>query len=384
MKEKTLKIALVHDYLRDFGGAERVLFVLSEMYPEAPIHTAFFSKNSPAYEVFKGKIIKESPLAPLIKTWRLYSPLRFLLPLIWGSIDLSSYDLVITSTSNYIARGFKTGENTIVIAYCHTPPRFLYGLKTGFDWKKHILVRIYGHIVAHFLRMYDFETAQNINHWVANSNNVAQRIEKFYRKSSVVIYPPVNVNEIIKVSKNTKSQNYFLIVARLVGSKGIEEAVLAANKLKISLKIVGEAEGFTSVRDHLKSIGEKNVEFLGRVPDDKLWKLYGEAKGFIALARDEDFGMTVVEAQAAGTPVIAFNGGGFKESVVEGETGILINDTDEETIRKALVRFNKIKWNKKVIQNNAKRFSQEVFEQKIQSFVKESMLKYAHARTPRG
>ena len=364
-----MKIALVHDYLKDLGGAERVLLTLSEMYPDAPIYTAFFDKNSAAYETFKDKKIVESALAPILTPWRLFSPLRFLLPIIWGSMNLSDYDLVITSTSNYIARGFRVGKNTKVIAYCHTPPRFLYGLKTGFDWKKNIITRIYGYVVAYFLRFFDYTTAQRINYWIANSENVKERIKKFYKKDSVVIYPPVEVEKLISASSNVKKEEYFLIVARLVGSKGLEEAIRAANDLEITLKVVGDAEGFTSVANNLKEIGGKNVEFLGRVTDGELWKLYAKAKGFMALARDEDFGITVVEAQAAGIPVIAFNGGGFKETVIDGKTGILIDDTDKVTIEKALEKFEKTKWDKKFIQNNAKKFSKEKFKEEIKDYI---------------
>lgn len=365
-----MKTALVHDYIKDAGGAERVLRVLSDMYPDAPIYTAFRIKGSAADNMFTDRVIYESPFAPILRPWRLYSPLRFLIPWIWGSIDLSSYDLVITSSSNYIARGFKVSPKTKVVVYCHTPPRFLYGFKTGVDWKKHLPVRIYGHIIAHFLRLFDFNSAQQIKYWVVNSKNVAARVEKFYRKESTVIYPPVNVTEIIKTNRNTKKKDYFLIAARLVGSKGLEEAISAANALNIPLKIVGKADGFTSVEEKLKAAGGSSVEFLGRVDDQTLWKLYGEAKGFIALARDEDFGMTVVEAQAADTPVIAFNGGGFKESIVDGKTGVLVNDTDEKTLEKAFNRFNKMKWSKKTIQDNAKKFSREDFEESFRKYIK--------------
>jgi glycosyltransferase involved in cell wall biosynthesis len=366
-----MKIALVHDYLKDFGGAERVLLALSEIYPKAPIYTAFFSQNSPTHEAFKGKRIIESQFAPILKPWRLYSPLRFLLPWIWGSMDLSKYDLVITSCSNYIARGFKVSKKTKVIAYCHTPPRFLYGFKTGFDWKKHWIIRVYGQLVSHFLRMFDYESAQKVDYWIANSENVRARIQKFYRKDAIVIYPPVETKKLIKASEETKKQGYFLIVARLVGSKGLEEAIVAANELKIPLKVVGDAQGFISVSKKLQKMGKKNVEFLGRVPDGELWNLYAQARGFIALARDEDFGMTVVEAQAAGTPVIAYNGGGFRESVVDGKTGILINRTDKKAIEQAIARFNKIKWDKQAIVNHAKSFGKERFKKQIKNYIKE-------------
>lgn len=370
-----MKIALVHDYLRDFGGAERVLRTLSDIYPKAPIYTAFYLPGSVGYESFKDRKVIESKWGWLIKNFNLYSPLRFLLPSIWRSIDLSGYDIVITSCSNYIARGFKVGAKTKIIAYCHTPPRFLYGYKTG-DLAQLWPVKIYGQIIGHFLRIFDWDAAQRVNYWIANSVNVAKRIAKFYRKVSVVIYPPANVTQIMEASKNIEKENFFLIVSRLVGTKGLVEAVEASVKLGFDLKVVGKSEGLLNVTQKLEKASKGKVEFLGRVSDTELWNLYARAKGFIALARDEDFGMTVVEAQAAGTPVIAFNGGGFKESVVDGKTGILINDTNLETIKKAIEKFNKTKWNRKAVQNNAKKFSQERFKKEMIQFVNK-----AYART---
>ncbi len=361
-----MKVALVHDYIRDFGGAERVLKTLTEIYPDAPIYTSFYVKNSRAYNEFKNKKIVESVWARLIKHFNLYSPLRFLLPLIWESLDLSDYDVVITSCSNYIARGFKVGPKTKVIAYCHTPPRFLYGYQTG-DLQKFWPIKIYSNFIGHFIRQFDFTSAQQINHWIVNSKNVHDRVWKFYRKQSTIIYPAIEYKKFS--SLNVKKENYFLIVSRIVGTKGIVEAAQAADKLGINLKIVGEGAGILSVEDKLSKYIGKNVELLGRVDDEGIVKLYSQAKGFIALARDEDFGMTVAEAQAAGTPVIAFNGGGFKESVIDGKTGIFVNDTDVETLKNAFEKFEKIKWNKSVIQDNAKRFSKENFIQKITKFV---------------
>lgn len=382
-----MRTALVHDYLKDAGGAERVLKVLTEIYPDAPIYTSFRVKDSDADKIFKEKEIHESFLAPLLKIWRLYSPLRFLLPIIWGSFDLSGYDLVITSSSNYIARGFRVGKDTKVVCYCHTPPRFLYGFKTGYDWRKNIIVRIYGEIIRVYLKFFDQMAAKKINYWIANSKNVADRIKRFYNKDSIVIYPPVDVQSHFKNSllRGPASQSasrsffenapYFLVVSRLVGSKGLVETVRLADKLDFKLKIVGSADGFTSVEEHLKKIGKENVEFLGRVSDQDLWNLYKNAKGFIALAQDEDFGLTVVEAQAAGTPVVAFNGGGFKETVIDGKTGILVDSLDEKTLKKAIRKIEK--WNKpslrlrrkKIILENAKRFSKERFKREMLEFV---------------
>lgn len=365
-----MKVALVHDYIKEFGGAERVLKTLSEMYPKAPIYTAFRVRGSTADKEFKGKKIIESWLAPLLKIWRLYSPLRFLAPLIWGSFDFSKYDLVITSCSWYITRGFKVGKNTKVIAYCHTPPRWLYGYETSVGFTRYWPVKIYAAIVGHFMRMYDLKTAQDINLWIANSENVQARIKKFYRKNSTVIYPPVEVNQIVEATENLKKENFFLIVSRLVGAKGLEETARVVKNLGVELRIVGEAHGFADVERKLKRLSGGNIKLLGRISDTELYELLGKAKGFIALARDEDFGMTVVEAQAAGTPVIAFNGGGFKESVVDGETGILINGTDEKTLKLALKRFENIKWSKEKLIENARKFSKENFVKNIREYIK--------------
>jgi glycosyltransferase involved in cell wall biosynthesis len=382
-----MKIALVHDYLKEYGGAERVLMTLSDMYPKAPIYTAFKVGNSTAGREFTNKEVKESWLAPFLKIGKMYSPFRFLAPFIWRSFDLSGYDVVITSCSWYITRGFKIGPKTRVIAYCHTPPRWLYGYETSVGFTRHWPVKVYSTIVGHFMRMYDFKTAQKpdrnqfrykskiyggVDLFIANSKNVQKRIEKFYRRDSVVVYPPVEVERIIKATRqlsDTNKDEYFLIVSRLVGAKGLEEAAKAFGHFKYKskyknsykLKIVGEAAGYSDVAEKLKKLSGGKVELLGRMDDTSLHHTYAKATGFIALAKDEDFGMTVVEAQAAGTPVIAFNGGGFKESVVDGVTGVLINDTDEKTIKAAVQRLENINWDRNIIQKNAKKFSRDRF-----------------------
>jgi glycosyltransferase involved in cell wall biosynthesis len=305
---------------------------------------------------------------------KLYSPLRFLAPRIWSGLDLSEYDLVITSASWYITRGFKVGSKTKVLCYCHTPPRYLYGFETSLEWQRYWPVRLYALVVNHFLRLYDYRSAQTVDQFVVNSKNVAERVKKFYRRDSIVVYPPVDVTRFANVADQYSKEDYYLIVSRLVGAKGLEEAALAARHLDLKLKIAGGDAGLSNIGKRLQLLGGKNVELLGRVDDEELARLYAQAKGFIALARQEDFGMTVVESQAAGTPVIAFNGGGFKETVVDGKTGILINGTDVLTLEAALKRFEKIHWDKKKLQNWAKQFSRDKFEREMGKIVK-SLLK---------
>lgn len=364
-----MKIALVHDYIKEFGGAERVLRVLADMYPQAPIYTAFAKKGTVAYEKFKDREIRESWLAPILKIWKLHSPLRFLTPWIWKSMDLSEFDVVITSASWYITRGFKVGENAKVICYCHTPPRFLYGYETSINWQKYWLVRVYAVIVNHFLRIFDWESAQKVDKWVVNSENVQKRVKKFYGKESRVIYPPVEVERFVEESEKHKKENYFLIVSRLVGAKGIEEAVVAAVELGFELKIVGGRAGMSQVAERIKKQAGEKVKLLGRVSDEKLAELYVKAKGFMALAKQEDFGITPVEAMAAGTPVIAFKGGGFKETVVEGETGVFVEDASVETLKKAIGRIEETDWDKEKLQKQARKFDRRRFEEKIRGVV---------------
>ena len=374
-----MKVALVHDYLKEYGGAERVLKVLTEMYPDAPIYTAFCDRNSVAGREFAGVKIIESYFAPLIKHWNLYSPLRFLAPFIWKSFDLSDYDLVISSASWYITRGFSTkggsasgrrvGPKTRVICYCHTPPRYLYGYQTSIEWQRYWPVRVYATIVNHFLRMFDFSTAQKVDLFIANSKNVAERIKKFYRRDSVVVYPPVGVEEIIKATADLKPKDYYLLVSRIVGAKGVELAMQLAKKTKTPVKIVGEKAGLKWLDGSLEKLDNNWVEMTGRVNDQDLYRYYGECKAFLALAKEEDFGMTVVEAQAAGRPVIAFRGGGYLETVIEGKTGVFFDELTVENLADAVRRLEKTKWNKKEIQENAKRFSKEKFIEGVEKLV---------------
>jgi len=366
-----VKVALVHDYLKEYGGAERVLKALHEIYPQAPIYTAFCHRNSAAGNVFKGAQIKESWLAPLIKYKNLYSPLRFLTPLIWKSFNLSQYDLVITSASWYITRGFRVGPKTKVICYCHTPPRYLYGYPTSIEWQRYLPVRIYASIINHFLRPYDFRSAQQVDEFIVNSQNVVNRVKKFYRRNSTVIYPPVEVIRILQNTKGLKQKNYFLVASRIVGGKGIELAVEAAKKAKVSLKIVGEPAGLRWFGGKLEGLKTKGVEFLGWIPDEELYRYYGQCKAFLALETDPDFGITPVEAMAAGRPVIAFRGGGYLESVVEGKTGEFFDEPTVESLAEVLKEFKPKKYKSEDCRRQAKKFSKERFKKEIKKFIKE-------------
>jgi glycosyltransferase involved in cell wall biosynthesis len=367
-----MKVAIIHDYIKEYGGAERVLEALTEIFPQAPVYTAFVDKNSTAYAHFKNKKIIPSWVQsiPFFKT-KLHSPLRFLAPFVWESFDLSAYDVIISSASWYITKGFRKRfdkSHFIEICYCHTPPRWLYGYTTSVNFRKYALIRAYASIVGHFMRLYDFKAAQKVNYFIANSQEVAERIKKFYRRDSTVIYPPVNLPK-FEIRNSKFEKNYYLIVSRIVGAKGLDLAVDAAKKAGFKLKIAGSKSGYYS----LSGNKNKNVEFLGQVTDLELAKLYGEAKAFLALSKDEDFGITPVESTLMGTPVIAFNGGGYKETVLQGRTGILFDDYSVAGLCEAIKKFESLKINPKDCIVQAQKFSKERFKKKIKEFIEEKL-----------
>jgi glycosyltransferase involved in cell wall biosynthesis len=366
-----MRVAIVHDYIKEFGGAERVLEALTEIFPDAPIYTAFVDKNSEAFKRLKNKEIITSwaQSIPFFAS-RLHSPLRFLAPFIWGSFDFSDYDVVISSASWYVTKGFKKlfGKNHFIeICYCHTPPRWLYGYATSVK-QKNILIRIYAVLVGHFMRMYDFESAQEVDYFVANSEEVKNRIKKFYRRDATIIYPPVSLPKY--EIRNTKyEKDYYLIVSRITGAKGLELAIAAAKKMGIKLKIAGSSTNYSFEQKKLLDESNENIQFLGQVTDEELVNLYKNAKAFLALAKDEDFGITPVEAMLCGTPVVAFNGGGYKETVLDKKTGLLFNDYSTDGLIKAIKEFESLKINSKDCIIQAQKFSKERFKEEIISFL---------------
>lgn len=358
-----MKIALVHDYLSEAGGAERVLTTIAKMYPEAPIYTAFAKKGT-ALIPLQGRDIRESKWAPILKIGRMYSYLRFLLPFIWRSIDLSEYDVIITSCSGYIARGFKLKTTAKLVAYCHTPPRWLYDYETPTGAKERWWGKVFMWFVGPWIRYFDYQSAQRVDKWIANSEEVKMRITKFYRKEAQVIYPPIEIPK-GKFSNYQNIRDYYLVVSRLVGGKGIEEAIAGAVEAKAKLKIVGERVGGVVI-----SANDK-IEYLGRVEDEQLSRLYREARGFIALAKDEDFGMTVVEAMSYGVPVLAYFGGGYKESVVEGVNGLFVRSLKIRVIAEGIKKMEATKWNREKIMESARRFDKENFVVRFKKAVTE-------------
>jgi len=372
-----VKVALVHDYLTTFGGGERVLTALMRVFPQAPIYTAVadfnFIKTTP--ELKNAKIIS-SWFNRLPFANRLLSPLRFLLPFIWESFNLTKFDLVIISSAAMNPRGILTKPKTKVIAYIHTPPRNLYGYDTGSLWRKYKIVRIYGRFINHFLRIYDFYTAQKPDILIANSKTTAGRIKKFWRREAKVIHPPVKIPTkkqilfgppISILPQKFRKNSFYLTVSRLQYAKRVDLIVKTFNRLKKPLIVVGDGE---ELKRGLKNLNTSpNTIFTGFVPEKYLPWFYQNAKAFIFAAKDEDFGIAPVEAQGYGLPVIAHHSGGVRETVIEGKTGAFFKYHTAESLIKAIKRLDKYlkqgKIKPKYCQKNAQQFSEEKFIKKI-------------------
>lgn len=386
--DKNLKVALAHDYLREYGGAERVLETIHEMFPEAPVYTAYFNSDSLGVNAsrFKNWNIKTSWMQKVPFANKLISPFRIFAPFMFETFDFSDYDLVISSSSAvYFAKAVLTKPHTLHLSYIHTPPRFLYGYTTSFNYKKNPITHVLGEIVNHILRIYDFTVSQRPDILMANSKNVQSRIKKFYRRDSVIIYPPVNLKEFEsvilanEVRPESKKQDpgqarmtderYFLSLNRLVRGKGTEMAVEACTKLNLPLKVVGMGPEL----ERLKSLAGKSIEFLGNVSDEERVKLYAGAKALIVASEDEDFGITPVEAQAAGIPVIALKAGGFLETVVKGKTGEFFDQPNAESLMEVLENWNSEKYNPEDCRKQAEKFSEDRFKKELLELISTSL-----------
>jgi len=379
-----MKIALVHDYLREYGGAERVLEVMHELWPKAPLYTALVDWEGLGEHAkrFRGWDIRPSWVQhnPIVR--RFISPLRFLAPRVWESFDFSAYDVVLSSSGWFISRGVIVKKPTVHICYIHHPPRHLYGYATGGLVEKYPLVRAYASVINFFLRHYDYETAQRVDYFIANSKETARRVRKFYRKESTVIYPPIQNPKSLPRRQAGKIQNpnnkskreYFLSVGRLEWAKRTDLAIEACNKIKVPLKIVGTG----SEEERLRSIAGPTIEFLGPVSDEELAEAYGGAKALIFCSLDEDFGMVPVEAMAHGVPVIGLGQGGVRETVVDPSTGagqatgVLFKKPEVADLIAAIKHFKSLSQNwAGNCRAQAQKFSVERFKRELQAFVEE-------------
>lgn len=378
-----MKVALVHDYIKEYGGAEKVLETLHEVFPEADVFTSVFCPSflGPHKDRFTDWTIKTSWLQYVPFKHKLISPFRLIAPLVFKQFDFSGYDVVIVSATGAYTPNNINKKSALQICYCHTPPRYLYGYPTARDWKSNPVSLVIGTIANHFLRLVDYASAQNVDHFIANSEEVKGRIAKFYRKEAVVIYPPVEIpNPKLQITNNAKkakyqiqNTSYYLTGSRLARAKHIELLIQVCNKYKLPLKVFGR--GFAGYEDELKSLAGKTVEFVGEVTQEEKYELMQGAKAFLFASEYEDFGIVPVEAMGMGTPVIAYKSGGVKETVVEGKTGTFFDELTVESVKEAIDRLEKLKIDPKECIRQAEKFNAERFKKEMKAFVDKVALK---------
>ena len=355
-----MRVALVHDYLSQDGGAERVLKAMHEIWPTAPIFVLFHDPQKINY--IKKDNIHESFLArlPFIKNhfqWYLT-----FMPIATEKYRLENFDVIISSTSAF-AKGIIVKPHTLHISYCHTPPRYLWNdTHEYFDdlqlnpFVKTILPRL-----IHKLRLWDQMSANRVDHFIANSRTVQHRIHKYYRRDSDIIFPPVDTEQFYLAEK---LGNYFLAGGRLVPYKRLDLVIKVFNRLKWPLKIFGMGPEYK----RLKNMAKPNIELLGRVTEEEKKSLMSQALALLH-PQIEDLGLTPIESMAAGRPVIAYHEGGAAETVLHQETGILFPQQSWESLLHTLLQFNQEAWDKNKIKNHAESFNTIAFKEKLKQQV---------------
>lgn len=355
-----MKIALIHDHLAQDGGAEKVLQAFQEIWPDAPTYVIVHNPEQ-ANEVFRGKDIRTSFLQhwPMgVKRYQWYFPL---MPSAVESYDLMDYDVVLSSTASY-AKGVITRPDTLHICYCHTPTRYLWSDTHTYVQELHAS-RLLKWFLPFFLtnvRVWDKAAADRVDQFIANSKLVQGRITKYYKTESTVIYPPVELDRF----SIGEPQDYYLAGGRLVPYKRFDLIIDAFKRLGRKLVIYGDGPELRN----LQKQASDNVTLVGRVTDEELAKLYQGALAFIN-PQIEDFGITMVEAMAAGRPIIAYRAGGAEEIIIEGETGEFFDHQTWEDLADVVVRFKPESYSPEKIRQRAEEFSLTRFKHLMKEYV---------------
>lgn len=354
------KVAIVYDRVNKWGGAERVLLALHEIFPSAPLYTSVYDAKSASWAKKFPKVytsfLQKIPFAR--RNHEFFAPL---MPFVFSRFDFSKYDLVISVTSEF-AKGIKTVGATKHVCYCLTPTRYLWS-GYGQYFRGHFSKVLLGPMIK-VLKSWDKNAAQNPDVVVAISTEVQKRIKKYYKRDSEIIFPPVDITK----PQITKSQKglYYLLVSRLdYGYKKVDLAIKAFNKLNYPLVIVGTGREEAK----LKKMAKGNITFAGRVDERKLNEYYSGAKALV-MPQEEDFGIVAVEAQVHGVPVIAYKKGGAFDTVIEGKTGVCFNSQTTDSLVKAVKIFEKKKFKYQYLLTNAKRFSKANFKKEFLELTK--------------
>lgn len=334
-----------------------------ELFPYAPIYTLVYNKDL-MHGKFEGKNIKTSFVQKLPFAKNHHRIFPHIMPMAIEQFDFSAYDIVLSDSSSY-AKGVITGPETLHICYMHTPMRYAWDdcQKYTQDFYFPSFIKKLVPLAMNYVRIWDRTSAERVDKIIANSNFVAKRIKKYYRKNSLVIYPPVNT-ENFYISK--KRENYFLMVGRLIAYKRFDIAIQAFNNLGLKLKIIGRGPELK----RLKRMAKSNIEFVGRVPDEKLADYYAKCQAFI-FPQEEDFGIVAIEAMASGRPLIAYRGGDIPEHMEEGKMGVFFENQTADDLTEAVNKFREMNFNSEYIREKAKKFDKNLFKDRILQYITE-------------
>ncbi len=362
------KTAIVHDVLLEYGGSERVLEAICEMYPEAPLYTFYFnSSNTDVQKAFGKRKLHTSWLQRIPYLHRLGRFFSMLKPFAWiyfFSLKIKGYELVISSSHSYSSKAVGVEAGTTHISYIHTPPRYLYTEFNELSFTKRYPWKLLLAPFFFIFRYLDKKAAQRPTHLVTSGNTVRKRIQKYYGRTAQIIPPPVQVR-----SLRRKKRVFFIAHSRLVKQKNIDLAVKVCTKYHLPLVVVGEGHQLPQ----LKKLAGNTIFFVGRVSEAVLAKLYQHAFALLYCSSDEDFGIVPLESMAFGVPVIAYREGGVTETVVEGKTGVFFDELSVNSVARSIHQFLKTQWHEGVLRSRASTFGMETFIKSITKYITEHL-----------
>jgi glycosyltransferase involved in cell wall biosynthesis len=355
------RVALVHDWLNQVGGAEYVLEVLVRMFPGAPVYTSIYAPDRMpgGYRAWDIRTSFMQGLPGVARRHQIYLPAY---PLAFAHVDLTGYELVLSNKSGF-CHGVHTPPGAVHVCYCLAPTRYLWQYETYAQ--REALGKVANLALRPMLgplRRWDYAAAQRVDHFIAISREIQDRIRHYYRRESTVIYPPVDIKRFNPIAQ--PFGDYFLAGGRLIPYKRTDLAVQACSELRLKLLVFGDGRD----RQALERLAGPTVTFLGRVSNEELARLYANARAFI-FPGVEDFGIAPLEVQAAGRPVIAFAGGGALETVVDGRTGEFFGDQTVESLMQTLAGFDPGTYDPAACRANAEQFGEERFVDELRRFI---------------
>lgn len=366
MAQNKLKVAIVHDWLTSMGGAEPTVLEISKLFPDAPIYTSVYDKKK--MKAFHGKDVRTTYLQKLLPPFVRYK--HTLWPVLrahaFRVLDLSEYDLIISSSSAE-AKAIQKRSDALHVCYCHTPTRYYWSHYGEFKKEFHFgvltfLIRPFIPLLVRWMRKLDYNAAQKVDIFIANSTVTKTRIKKYYQKESTVVSPPVDTKRFIQ--KNHTTREGYIVWGRHVPYKRFDLAIEACNQLGEKLIVIGHGPD----TERLKKLAGPTISFPGRVSDTELVTLAHQSKYFL-FPNEEDFGIAAVEALAAGLPVIAYNKGGSLDIVEEPVTGVFFDSQHVTHILSAMTQAKNISFSYNTLVQRSKRFDKSLFHTKIQKII---------------